>query len=361
MKSLALHGDKALKIAQKFKIATSELTDFSANLNPYGPPSGLFNLLKLNLQDLKYYPANVDSLINLLAQVNEVQPSQIVLGNGSADLIYFLAFFLRPKTALLLEPSFTEYRLSLKAARTEIVTIFASSKENFLPPLKKLYKQLAKVDVVFLGNPNNPTGYLWERELLLSLVNDFPKVVFVVDEAFIDFTNQPSLAKESLTLPNLIVLRSLTKIFNLPGLRVGYLVAQPSLSLKMRAARPPWVVNSLAVKASQFLLLQPHFITNSRLKISQAKQQFSFWLSKINWLKVYPSAANFFLMEVKNSFTSTYLAARLLKANLILVRNAANFAGLNSKFFRVAVLRPKQNKKLVAALKVFENNYKEEK
>jgi threonine-phosphate decarboxylase len=358
---MTLHGDKALKVAQQLRLAVTKLTDFSANLNPYGPPAGLFKLLRANLKDLKHYPANSDGLTTLIAQANGVESSQIVLGNGSADLIYFLAFFLKPKTALLLEPSFAAYRLSLKAAKTQILTVFTKPKENFLPPLKKLYKQLAKVDAVFLGNPNNPTGYLWEREVLLSLVKEFPQVIFVIDEAFIDFTEQPSLVRESLALSNLIVLRSLTKIFNLPGLRLGYLVAQPQLSEKMQLARPPWAVNSLAVKAGQFLLQQPDFVANSSLKIKQAKQRFSHWLSQINWLKVYPSAANFFLVEAKNGFTSSYLAARLLRDNLILIRDAANFVGLNSKFFRLAVLKPKQNKKLVKILTNFSKDYEEEK
>lgn len=348
---LAIHGDSALKTASTYDVHVSKIVDFSANLNPYGPPPGLTKHLRQCLTELQFYPPETRRLKQLLAAKDQTQAEQIILGNGSAELIYFLTSFFKPKTALLIEPAFTEYRRALTAVGCRISTVFAQPEADFQLDIKKLKKKLTEAELVFICNPNNPTGYLFNTNILIQLVQAFPDVIFVVDEAFLDFTGQPSLARQTLRFFNLIVLRSLTKFYRLPGLRLGYLVVPPQLSQKMVTMRPPWVVNSLAIRAGEFVLQQTDFAQFSCQRLEKAKNKFVTGLNKINWLKVYPSAANFFLVELKTNFTADYLADKLLKSSLILIRKAASFLGLNQKFLRLAVLKPAQNKELIKVLK----------
>jgi threonine-phosphate decarboxylase len=262
-------------------------------------------------------------------------------------LIYAAARALHPRRAAIVEPTYTEYlRASLRAgAITEHCLPGGDdwAPEPFDPE---------RADVVWLGNPNNPTGRLWPRGRLVSWVAAFPQTVFIVDEAFLPFRADeadhgmmPSVNR----LANLIVVRSLTKVYTLPGLRLGYAVADAKLAARLRAEIVPWSVNALAQVAGLAALQDDTFLEQTHDWFQDQARSFSSRLRACSSrLEPVPSEANFVLVHSKG-ITAGRLVGRLAEAGFA-IRDASNFIGLNEHFLRVAVRKAEDNQRLLAAL-----------
>ncbi|MEW6095794.1 MAG: threonine-phosphate decarboxylase CobD [bacterium] len=338
-----MHGGNIIAQAKKYNIAVDRIIDFSANINPLGFPNNLKELIIKNIKSITNYPDIESSeLKKSLSDYIHVEPKNIIVGNGSCELIYLLSRLFSHQNVLIPSPTFTEYERAFKN-RVRLIKL----KENFSLSIDKVVDNLGDDQVVFLCNPNNPTGGLWQKEEILRLAK---QVMVIVDEAFMDFVgNKESVARESATIDNLFVIRSLTKFFAIPGLRVGYGIGTQKTISNLEALQPPWNVNSIAQIVATHVVKDKDFI-NKTIRLVKKERDFLFnSLSQINYLTPYSSFANFILVKL-NRLNSTILTNNLGKRG-ILIRDCSDFAFLNNSFIRVAIRSRVENSKLISELK----------
>lgn len=350
------HGGRVEEVAEARGIEPENLLDFSANMNPLAPPSGLEDYLVESLGQLKVYPddrysefrnAVVDFLRDEAGA--RISPEKVVPGNGSVEIF---DLFLRTIVAgggrrvLVPHPTFSEYAsrarlagLEVERARYEDVLSYDEKLEHY--------------DAAFLCNPNNPTGVLRENGNLREYAVRCRErgVSLLVDEAFIELA-QPgeSLVELTLEFPNLVVARSLTKVFSVPGLRIGYGIGSGDLINGMEKFRPPWNLNYLAARTgSKFLENERDLLEGSRNYIAGERDWLARELRNLGF-SLYPSSANFLLFRTEGvGLKAAELVDRCLDFN-VLLRNADSFYGLDEWHVRVAVKKREENKKLVEVL-----------
>jgi threonine-phosphate decarboxylase len=224
--------------------------------------------------------------------------------------------------------------------------------------IDRLIADAIETEILFICNPNNPTGQLFQKSQIIALTTTLPKTLIVVDEAFLDFTepehrDEPyhnSVCREVINFPNLIVLRSMTKLFAIPGLRLGYLVAHQNLVECLNQYKEPWTVNIFAQIAGEMLLDETDYVRKTQ-ELVKTERKFLFnQLKQFSWLTPFPSAANFLLIRIeRKDLPATILREKLMKRG-ILIRNCSNFVGLDEQFFRIAVKKHAENLKLISAL-----------
>lgn len=346
MKNLYQHGGNIYEIEPRKR---SWLLDFSVNINPLGIPAKVKELLRRQLKDLVHYPdPQARCLVARLARYWKIKEQNILIGNGSTELIYLILNTFGPATVTLAVPSFTEYERAARISKCRLRFAYLREDEDFCFNSQKLFE---KSDLLFICNPNNPTG-----NLLISNgadIENIPINKIIIDEAFMDFVPQedahtfiPQAAKSR----KIIVLKTLTKLFALPGLRIGYLVAHKDIIQTLKEYQMPWSVNVLAQTAATHCLSEVAFMRGVKQLVEKERRFLYSGLSRIKDLKPYTSVANFLLVKIKQKhLTSSVLKERLLKKN-ILIRDCANFRGLDKQFIRVAVRTHKENKQLIRAL-----------
>lgn len=337
-----LHGGDLRRAAALY--GPREFIDFSANINLLGPPPQVWQVLTENLQDVVHYPdPHLEGLKADLASFLKVDPSCILPGNGGAELIYLLPRLEGVRQVRIPIPTFSEYAEAAKASKVPI---------RYCLDLDHLQQG----DMLFLCNPNNPTGKLRSKDQILQLAQQAEErgAWLVVDEAFIDFTpegRKASVAPQVQDFERLIVLYSLTKLFAIPGLRLGCLVASPALIAASRQLQPPWSVNCLAELAGRAALGDESFRERTRKATAEEREFLYQGLLAQKGLRPYPSAANFIFVAIADpSWTGTTLTDALGRRG-ILVRNCANFQGLESdRHIRVAVRTRQENERLLREL-----------
>lgn len=350
------HGGNINQICSKYGLNPDEIIDFSASINPLGCPEGVRKAISERFADIKNYPdSECTSLRKTIADKVHCSESNIIIGNGSNELFYLIPRALKPKQGILLQPTFSEFKDALCNANVEIVEIVNDS--GRFPIINKDIRRLKNIKegMVFLCNPNNPTGQLTLKEEILELVKDNTNRLIVVDEAFMDFVDEDekySAIKEAPLMDNLIVVRSLTKFYGFPGLRLGYLVANESTVNKLMQFKEPWTVNTFAQIAGQVAINDVEFASNTREYMSGEKAFLYEGLSKINGIRPFQPSVNFILVRIDNvEITSSEIQDLLIKDN-IFIRDCSNFIGLSEKYFRVAVKTRDENQKLLRALKL---------
>jgi len=350
------HGGNINQICSKYGLNPDEIIDFSASINPLGCPEGVRKAISERFADIKNYPdSECTSLRKAIADKVYCNESNIIIGNGSNELFYLIPRALKPKQGILLQPTFSEFKDALCNANVEIVEIVNDS--GRFPIINKDIRRLKNIKegMVFLCNPNNPTGQLTLKEEILELVKDNTNRLIVVDEAFMDFVDEDekySAIKEAPLMDNLIVVRSLTKFYGFPGLRLGYLVANESTVNKLMQFKEPWTVNTFAQIAGQVAINDVEFASNTREYMSGEKAFLYEGLSKINGIRPFQPSVNFILVRIDNvEITSSEIQDLLIKDN-IFIRDCSNFIGLSEKYFRVAVKTRDENQKLLRALKL---------
>ena len=353
----AAHGGNIWSVLEKSALSRSQILDFSADLNPLGPPPGLEEVLRESWADGSLYPEpTYRNLRQALARFDGIDPARILPGNGTADLIHLITRWRKGKRAVVCVPTFTEYERAVLADGGEVSHWFLRSEDQFLPSFAP-QPESGGADLLFLCNPNNPTGRLWPRARLLECLERWDRAgaTAVVDEAYLGFVEGEATGSAVRWLerfPRLIVLRSMTKLFSVPGLRLGYLAASPECVAALGRIQPPWPVNGPAVSAGIWLTQQREYIEESRRAIRAARQTMAAELAKLPGLRPFPTEANFFLCRlISPSWTAARLAAELAERG-ILIRTGDDFTGLEpGRFFRVAVRRPEENRRLLAALR----------
>jgi threonine-phosphate decarboxylase len=358
------HGGNVWELSEKHKIPVDQIIDFSISTNPLGAPEKAVESIRQHLNLIHHYPdPDHEWLLEALAKSAGVAPNNVVVGNGSTELIYlFNEVFLEDGyEAVIPVPTFNEYKAAIERFGGNTVFIKCDSAHNFKLNLEELENSITnKTRIIFLCNPNSPTGWLYEKADILQIIKfaaDENVLVFV-DEDYIDFVDDSkrySMADYVNEYNNLFVLRSLTKFFGLAGVRIGFGVGSPDLVNVLKRVIMPWSVNSLAMFAAAEAVKDIEFIKKSRLLLSKSKKQMLEMFKTVPWLKVYPSETNFLLIEIiRKDLTSTQLAEGLAK-NGLLIRDCKDFDGLNNRFFRVTVRRPEENRKLVEQIKSLGN------
>ena len=334
----------------------NEIMDFSANINPYGLSSNIKNAILADLDNIIHYPQpNAEDLRKKIGETYNIAGDKIIVGNGAVEIIYTLCHILKPKNVLIVSPGFSEYERAARSAGADIHYAMLDEKLDFNSPLRDIIVNIKGNDLLFIGNPNNPTGTLYmleDMELLIEHAENNGCFV-VVDESFMDFI-KTSEAFSVLPLVekyhNLLVLHSLTKFYAIPGLRLGFAATDHEVLDPLYAAKDIWNVNSLAQAAGMAALddkkYQRRSRTYTRTEINYLYEE----LSTLDKLKVYEPTVNFILVNIsKTGFTATQLREKLLKYNII-IRNCANYPGLDENYVRFAVRTREENDELVDAL-----------
>lgn len=351
------HGANIEAWKKEFGLSGQKLIDFSANINPLGPPKKIKEIIKNRASNIAGYPDIYSR--NLTREVSlklGISHDNLIITNGSIEAIYLSARLLMNKKSLIVTPTFSEYEQAIISNGSRCVFFKTTASNNFSLDFSKLNKALSKADALFICNPGNPTGNLLSKNALLSLAKNCQKhgVLLVIDEAFIDFLFTPqkhSLVKESVKANNVIVIGSLTKFFALAGLRIGYITASKKVIREISKFCFPWAVNSLAQAAAESAILDSDYIYKSRAFIQKEKEFLYAELGKIKNISPYYPSVNFILCRIKNKHLNSEKLFNLLGKKGIFIRDCSNFRGLNNQYFRVAVKLRKDNLKLISALR----------
>lgn len=343
------HGGELRAFSEKYGVPEKEILDFSSNINPLGPPESVKKIFPETLNELPYYP-DPEALEFRREVVRQfpLWPENIIAGNGAAELLDLILRLLKPKKALVVEPTFLEYRRLLNLQNVEIRNVLLREKDEFQISTGEIINALRGVEVAIFTQPNNPTGGFIPKEELLKLLAEAKRrsVFIILDEAFIDWIPEQSLAREVRDDAHFFVIRSLTKFFSLPGIRIGFGLGARKLIEKLGTHQVPWSCNRLAQKLAIAALRDQDFIEESRQWLADERENFIRHLAEVPSLKVFPSAANFLLIK----FPRRPVLQELGKQGIYL-RDLAGFPGLGSHYYRVAVKKREENLKLVEALK----------
>lgn len=327
-----------------------DVIDFSSNMNPLGTPGEVIRAARESMLCIANYPdVRCERLIRALGEAEQVPENWLICGNGAAELIFALAFALRPKKALLPAPTFAEYEQALRAAGSE-VCFYELSHENHLEADKSLAEMIRreKPEMVFLCNPNNPTGLLVPQDVMEEVrsVCRREHVFLVMDECFLDFVEdgEELSQKKYLSDRNIFILRAFTKRYAMAGLRLGYgICADESVLEKMREAMQPWSVSIPAQAAGEAALGEKEYVRRS-MRIVRTEREYLRGVLQKSGFKVYDSRANYLFFRAPAG-----LREALLKRG-IMIRSCANYRNLGEEYYRIAVRKHEDNVKLQAAL-----------
>lgn len=350
------HGGNIKEIAVKYGLRTEDIVDFSASINPLGVSRRAKKAVIDQFDSVLHYPEQfADTLISEIAKFHGVPEECIIAGNGSTELIYLIPRVIKPKRALIVIPAFSEYRNALDLIGCETVGFLLSPDTGFKLEQDQLAAVLRKrFDILYICNPGNPTGSLFPVDTILKIVDEacVHGTLCVVDEAFIDFAESESAKGEAVVRPNLIVLRSLTKFFGIPGMRVGFAISNKENVGKMMVYKEPWSVNALGSIAAIESLRDDEYMEESR-RYTALEGDFIFSsLSQIPWLKAYPAAANYILVRIDRDGMDADALFRTLVKEGIIIRSCSSFEGLGNMFFRVAVRTRVENIRLLNMLRL---------
>lgn len=327
-----------------------ELIDFSANINPLGPPEWFRPLVSRHLEQLQHYPdPDSTAFVQAIADSTALSPAEIVVANGSTELLYTMMRVIPWQRIVLPVPSYVDYLRAAELGGRAVLSLPLVEQENFQLNPEALEEHLHAGDLVVIGTPNNPTGRGVDRQALAALTERRPDVSFLLDEAFLDFVEKTSsLAGYG---ENVLTLRSLTKFYGLPGLRLGYGTFPKSLAATIRRQLPPWTVNSLAQAVGERAVTDREYQQKTRTAVGRLRQNFAEELSRISTLKVFPGEANYLFLKILTSTDSATLAEFCLQRG-VMIRRCDNYPGLSSgRFFRLAVRREEENARLLSVLR----------
>ena len=345
-----IHGGDVYSARQKMK---QEPLDFSANINPMGMPPGAVRAAADALQQCTQYPDPLcRELRAALAAYEGIPAEQIVCGNGAADLIFRIVAATHPQRALLLEPTFAEYEQALRSMDCSIAYFPLQESEGFVLPEAFLQQLTPEINLLFLCNPNNPTGRTVPPALLREIWKRCEEagILLVVDECFNEFLEHPERnTLKGVLKPgtNAVILKAFTKSFAMPGLRLGYgLCGNKSLAERIFFCGQPWGVSIPAQAAGVAALQEQGYLERMRRLIQTERRWLSENLARLG-LCVFPSEANYILFRTE---TEIPLRERM-EQHSVLIRACGNYRGLDDRYYRIAVRGHGENEHLIAALK----------
>jgi threonine-phosphate decarboxylase len=331
---------------------TEGLLDFSVSINPLGPPACVAAALAHALQLLTRYPSlDAEPARRAIAARLGLDFAEVLVGNGATELISLLVRVLRPGRVWVVEPCYSEYRAAAESCSVPVMRLPYQVVGERFEPMWEALRPVAG-DMVFLGYPNNPTGQFPDRRQLESLLNT-DGVHWVLDESFLAFSDPSGPSSTAVPpRPGVIAVRSLTKFYAIPGLRLGYLIAARENVTRLVAAKDPWSVNGLAEHLTGLLLADRAYADRTRQFISAERVRVAGALRCKTGVRVYPGEANFLLGLLPEGKTVEALNTCLKRQGMV-VRNASTFVGLTERHFRMGLRTAPENDRLIAALAGF--------
>lgn len=339
--------------------------DFSSSINPLGISPSALKILK-NINSLKLFLENYpesypEKLIKALSVYHDIDSGYFYAGAGATDIIYQIFKIFNPRKTVIIEPSFSEYEKAAKFFKSKVRHIMSDKKNNFelsqtvFVKIANEANSLGKNEFLFIANPSNPAGKILIADYAEEILRILKKKgsYLAVDESFIDFCEKFSVKHLINKYNNLLIIRSLTKFFAIPGLRVGYIMADKNIVKKFLRNIVPWKITELASAVSIASLQDKEYAANSLEKIKKNKFGLYNDLKKINCFSIFYGEANFFLIRINSGkFSCDDLRDYLLESK-ILIRCCDNFYGLSKKYFRISVKKETENSLLINEIKRF--------
>lgn len=336
------HGGNIFQLARQLGCATDDIIDMSSNINPLGSPPGLLAHLKNRLDSVGVLP-EVDSrtVSDGMASLLGVATVRVLAGGGTTQFIYTACTALGAHKVLIVGPTYADYADAVRMHGSAPLFYLTQAENDFQVDTDELESALEGCDTAFLCNPNNPTGTLVPGTKLEALCRKFPHINFIIDESYLPFV--PAEAHETMMhrpLDNVIVLYSVSKIYGIPGLRAGFLVASPEVIERFRALIPPWSLNSPAQEALTFIIRNPSavaaFVAETQRYLDMERRAFCRRMGDCPGLKVFDSVTSYLLMQLPAELTSDAVCDTMGHYR-ILIRNCSNFHGLSDRYVRLAL------------------------
>ena len=346
-----LHGGNIYRLKREGK---GELLDYSSNINPLGVPEKFKKSVIENFDILEKYPdPDYIELRESIGKYNNVDIENIVVGNGATEILFLYMKSLKPKKALIVAPTFAEYRRALESIDCEIDYFVLDEKEDFNLNMEKFIDSIPQCDLVVMCNPNNPTGNFISLENIKKINEELKKrnIKLFIDEAFIEFIKGwEDMTSVLLKDENIFVMRALTKFFAVPGVRLGYgITYDEEIMKKMEKYKEPWSVNSFADIAGKVMLWDKKYIEATENWIEEEKKWFYEESCKIENIKTFKTNVNFILVKLLKKNSSAVRDEMIEKG--VVVRDASNFKFLNNQYIRLAIKNRENNIKVLQALK----------
>ncbi|MCG8633775.1 MAG: pyridoxal phosphate-dependent class II aminotransferase [Desulfobacterales bacterium] len=350
------HGGNKQKLATRLGCPVEDIIDMSSNLNPLGPPERIHRVIREKLTAIHALPEpDAASMSRGFARYHGIDPASVIPGNGTTFFIYTLPVALGARQVLILGPTYSDYQDACTMYGIAYSHCLAGKETGFQPDMDLVSAQAAQSDLVFICNPNNPTGALIPKPDLERLIRRHPDTCFVMDESYLPFVEEA----EALSFvsdpgyPNLVVLSSMSKIFRIPGLRTGFLSGSQPLIDKVMAYYQPWSVNSLAQEVIQDIFNHPEtilpFYQQTRNYIQREKERFLATLDGVAGIRIFEAPTYFILAELEN-FTAPEFCDRVGN-DRILIRDCTNFRGLSGRFVRFSLKTRDINQLLARSIK----------
>ncbi len=361
----AIHGGQVYQLAKRLGRPVETLVDYSASMNPLGTSASVLKAMHHAVDECQHYPdPDSEELRARLSQEHGIAEEAILVGNGSVEIIRALPKALGLRHGLIVGPTFSEFERSLRLAGVATSSVDAVSAQRYAPPLESLLDVLKKWKrplrlkgavsnyAVFVCNPNSPTGRHISRRDFRHIISAVNRIGcwLIVDEAFIDWCPSHSLMPDLSRCPRLVILRSFTKFFSIPGIRLGYVVGASSVIQSIQAQLPPWSVNHVAQAAGLAALNDWRFRQRSLTFMQQERTRLLRQLRALPRLRVMTSQANFVMVEVSSQVVADTVVSRL-QTQGVLVRDCQTFPGMMQPALRFAVRLRRDNHGLVQALK----------
>lgn len=329
--------------------------DFSVNTNPLGMPDPVKEALHQAVEEAENYPdIRAQALSAAVAEQLQVQKQQLVFGNGASELFHAVLHAIKPSKILIPVPSFLGYEEAAKAIDCEVIFYEMKKEENFCLTDRILDVLDENISLVFLANPNNPVGNFVEPELIFQIAEKCRQcdITLVLDECFMELTGKEqtySFFKRLDEFPNVVVIRAFTKLYAIPGVRLGYLVCEQNLAEKIRLQLPEWNLSVFAQRAGVAAIKEQEYIARAVVCI-QTQRQFLLEELQAAGCSVFDSDADYLL------FYSEMPLYELFLQRGILIRDCSNFRGLQRGYYRIAVKSEEQNRMFAEVLREIHEN-----
>jgi threonine-phosphate decarboxylase len=354
------HGGNVHAASRELGLPLPRILDFSASINPLGPSRRVLRVLAQTIPLLIHYPdPDCTALRTALSRRYRLPADLFMIGNGSTELIDLLPRLLPRATAddsgrvLIIGPTFSEYGRAMARHGRSVIELHADRKSGYEPPIPEAIREVTRTPLaaIILCNPNSPTGHMVPAATMRELLEAASRrnISVIVDETFAEYADSGSVIRDVVRRPRLLVLRSFTKFYALPGLRVGYAIASHDVAARVSSLLPPWSVNTLAQAAAVAALSDAQHTERSRRFMKRERARLTDRLKAVPGLKVYPSRVNFLLLEVPGPASETVTA---LRRDGVLVRDCSGVPGLTQSTIRVAVRSSAENNRLVRLLRL---------
>lgn len=331
------HGDDLHRYKE-----TNFKANFSSNVWYKGAPKNLLTHLKKTIEIIESYPApNAEVVTCLIEKHHKLQPTSVLVTNGATEAFYLITNTFHSESVTICTPTFSEYELASEVNKLAIEFI----------DRKSILTHQFTTKIAFICNPNNPDGFETTPEAIEILIQKFPDTLFIIDEAYVEFTSTTISCMALINKhTNILLIKSLTKLFCIPGLRLGYIAGSPTIIKKLADHKMPWNVNSIALHAATYIFknynnLFPDFETCFKNTAILKKE-----INELHGFTIIPTNTSYFLIRLDKPLANE-LKAYLVNTHELLIRDASNFRTLDLHYIRVASQTLKKNELLINALK----------